>query len=633
MSEREPRFWEDRERLSELEARFVAANINRRSLLKVIGGFAGTTAMTALLAACGGDDDDDDGGDATEADSGAEETEAEAEETEAAAEETEAEAEETEAEEGAEETEATGEEDMGELAEEQLFRAPKARDPLHFDYNYDLYCDGNAGVVAMLLQFDVDYGVAPDIAESFESNDDGSVWTFHIRDDSAWSNGDPLNANDYEWSFKRQLDPATEASYAGFLYSLKNAEAFNLGEEGITRDDVGVKALDDYTLECTMETGTVYWTDVVAYIAAAPAHRASVEQYGDTWTDPNEVPEVPCSGPFKLVSWEHDVGFALEQNPNYWNIDAVTLTRVEVPIVAAEGWQLAYDNNEIDQITRGELGQLDRIMGDEQLKSEYFEFNTFGTWYLVPDPNFEPFDVKEVRLAMNHAIDRETICNQVLRGLARPAYTFQPPGTPGYMEETFPDLTAYDPEKAMSLLEGTKYEGGKNWPKITLTHREEGDAPKIAADAMIAMLKQNLGMDIEHEVGEPKTTYERMYNHEIQLMWVRWYIDYPDLNNMMSQVWYSAVASGARHSWSNEEYDKLVFDARSVTDADARKQMYVDAQQIQLEDGAAIYVYYVYAYGMNKPWVGNMPVNSNGDPTPGWNVFVRDLDWYKILKH
>src|SRR5690606_37425503 len=112
-----------------------------------------------------------------------------------------------------------------------------------------------------------------------------------------------------------------------------------------------------------------------------------------------------------------------------------------------------------------------------------------------------------------------------------------------------------------------------------------------------------------------------------------WYIDYPDLNNMMFLVWYSAFPSGSRHAWSNDEYDQLVSDARSVSDPVARKQMYVDAQKIQLEDAAAIYVYYIYAYGMNKPWIGNMPLNSNGEPTPGWNVFVRDYDFYQILEH
>lgn len=632
------------EQLERLERRFAGTGLPRRTILKMFGAVAGTTAMSAVLAACGGDDDDDSAADDTSADvtetetseeteAASEETQAESTETEASSEETSAESTETEAseDEGTESEGSGAPEPVGELAEEQVFRAPIERDPLHFDYNLDLYCAADASTVGMLGQFDVNYAAVPDIAESWEANEDGSVWTFKIRKDAKWSNGDPLTANDYEWSFKRQLDPATGASYAAFLYDLKNAESFNLGQ-GATRDEVGVKALDDYTLECTMEQPAAYFPIVTTYFAAAPAHRASVEQYGDKWTDPNEVPEVPCSGPFKLVSWDHDVQFVLEKNENYWNADAITLTRVERPVIANDGWQNAYDNGEIDQILRGQLGQLDRIDGDPELSKQKFVFNLYGTWYLAPDPHKPPFDVKEVRLAMAHAIDREVLCNKVLRGLAKPAYTMYPPGTPDFIEETFPDLTAYDPEKAMQLLEGTPYAGGKNWPKVTLTHREEGDAPKIAADAMIAMFQQNLGMTVEHEVGEPKTTYERMYNHEIQLMWVRWYIDYPDMNNMFFQIWYSKFPSGSRHNWQNDEYDKLVSDARAVQDHDKRIEMYKQAQKIQLEEASGIYVYYVYAYGMNKPYVGNMPMNDDGEPTPGWNVFIRDYDWYQILK-
>ncbi len=207
-----------------------------------------------------------------------------------------------------------------------------------------------------------------------------------------------------------------------------------------------------------------------------------------------------------------------------------------------------------------------------------------------------------------------------------------PPGTPHYNEDTYPEYTAYDPEKAMSLLDGTKYEGGKNWPKITLTHREEGDAPKAAADAIINMLKQNLNMEIEHEVGEPKTTYERMYNHEIQLMWVRWYIDYPDANNYQYQVWYGQTPTGHRHTWTNAEFDDLVTQAKSAP-ADERKKLYAQADEILAKEAACIVVWYIYAYGLLKPWVSNLPLNSNGEFTPAWNVFVRDYDYYQILKH
>jgi ABC-type transport system substrate-binding protein len=250
----------------------------------------------------------------------------------------------------------------------------------------------------------------------------------------------------------------------------------------------------------------------------------------------------------------------------------------------------------------------------------------------VPDPEFEPFDLVEVRLAMAHAIDRETISDRVLRGLGTPAYTLMPPGTPHYNPNTYPEYTEYDPELAMSMLDGTPYEGGQNWPSITLTHREEGDAPRAAAEAIINMLKENLNMDIEHEIGEPEVTYERMYNHEIQLMWVRWFIDYPDANNYQYQVWYGQTPTGHRHTWTNDEFDDIVTRAKSVPDAE-RVELYQQADEILAREAACIPVFFIYNYGLMKPWVTNLPTNSNGEFTPDWNVFTRHYDWYKILKH
>ncbi|MBO9351075.1 MAG: peptide ABC transporter substrate-binding protein [Thermomicrobium sp.] len=520
----------------------------------------------------------------------------------------------------------------GELAADQVFRTNMERDPQSFDFNRDLYCEGDASCFAMLGMFTPDLEVVPDIAERWEPNQDASVWTFYIRKDSYWSNGDPVTARDYEWSWKRQLDPATAAPYAGFLYDIKNAEAFNTQQPGVTRDDVGVKALDDYTLQVTLEGPRGYFPILAAYIAAAPAHRPSVEKYGDKWT---EAENIVCNGPFKLVRWEHDKIVVLEKNEKYWNAKNITLQRVERPIIPSEAVLQAYENNEIDWMWRGPLGQLERIRSDPKLSKEYHQFNLFGTWYLVPDPKFEPYNLKEVRRAMAHAIDRETIVKQVLKGLATVAYTFTPPGMPYYIEpdDKIRELTEYNPDKARQWLKGTPYEGGKNWPKgLTLTHREEGDAPKAAAAAIIQMLKEVLGMELEHIVGEPRETYERMWKHEIPLMWVRWYVDYPDPANTLFQVWYSKAPTGRRHEWSNEEFDRLTLQANGESDPKKRYELYYKAQLIQLEEAAAIYVYNPWSYGLMKPWVANLPRNRNGDFMPEWNIFIRHYDYYKILK-
>jgi ABC-type oligopeptide transport system substrate-binding subunit len=469
----------------------------------------------------------------------------------------------------------------------------------------------------------------PDAAESWESNADGSVWTFHMRQGAKWTNGDPVTAQDFEWSFKRQLDPATKAPYAGFLYDLKNGEAFNKGTAGITRDSVGIKATDDNTLVATMEGPRGYFPVLAAYTAALPAHRASVEKYGDgdKWTTADRI---VSNGPFKLTAWERDRYWETAKNPDYWNASSVKLQKTYRPLVPYDGFLLAYENDELDWINRGPIGELKRIQSDPTLSKEMITFSLTGTWYLVPHVQMAPFDVKEVRLAMAHAIDREAIVKGPLQGLGQPAYTFNPPGFPGYNPDKYDELTRYDPKLAMDTLRGTAYEGGKNWPKITLTQREEGDGPKAVGDAIIQMLKQNLGMQIDHEVGEAKETYDRMYKGEIQLMWIRWYADYPDPNDQQWQVFYGGQTSGRRQVWQNDAFDKLVNDAKGVTDPTKRFQMYADADKVMLEDGAAIFVYYPYNYGMLKPRVSGMPKNSAGDFVPDWNIFIRMNDFLEV---
>ena len=497
-------------------------------------------------------------------------------------------------------------------------------------FNKDLYCQGNALCFAQLGQFDPSLQVIPDIAEKWESNADGSEWTFHFRD-SKWSNGDPVTAGDFEYSYKRQLDPASAAPYAGFLYDIKNAQDFNLSQNDIKRDDVGVKAQDDKTLVVTLEGPRAYFPVITSYVAAAPSHQKAVEQFGDKWTEPGNI---VCNGPFMLTAWNHNESYTLKRNDNYWNAKSIALTETHHPIIAAAAEFTAYQNGEIDLSLHGSLGNLNKVQSDENLKNEYFKYNLVGTWYLEPHIGMPPFDVKEVRLAMAHAVDRDTIVNNVLHGLGTVAYTFTPPGMPGYDENKYDEFTAYDPEKAMSLLKGTPYEGGKNWPKITMTQRNnEGDGPVAAGDAVIAMLKQNLGMDIQHELGDPKDTYNRAYQHRIQLMWWRWYIDYPDPNNTMYFGFYSKFPTGERNTFSDETFDKLVTDAAGESDVQKRMQMYWDSDKILAENGVAIFVYNPWNYGLMKPYVTGVPTDKDGNPIPTWNVFIRMDDRIKIAQH
>jgi oligopeptide transport system substrate-binding protein len=513
-----------------------------------------------------------------------------------------------------------------------IFRTYQQNEPPNgFDFNYDLYAGGDSVVLSGLLSYDPDYKPIGDMAEKWESNADGSVWTFHMRAGAKWSNGDPVTANDFEWSWKRQLDPATKASYAGFLYDIKNAQAYNQAKAGVTQDMVGVKAENASTLVVTCEGPRGFFPAIAAYTAALPAHRPSVEKYGAVkWT---EAANGVWNGPYLLTKWEHNQYIQLDKNPNYWNAANISIQTVIEPIQNVSTILPSYENDELDWIPQGPLGELKRVKADANLSKQMITFSLTGTWYLVPSVKFAPFDDPKVRLAINHAVDRNAIVNGVLQGLGVPAYTFIPPGFPGYNPDKLDAFTTYDPKLAMAALVGTKYEGGKNWPKITLTQRDEGDGPKNVGDAIIQMLKQNLGMQIDHEVGEAKATYARMYNGEIQLMWIRWYADYPDPNDEHYLVFYGKITSGHRQVWDNTQFDDLVTKAAGVTDPNARWALYHQADQVLAQDGAATFVYYPYNYGLVKPWVTGMPKNAQGDYVPNWNIFVRMYDYLKVAGH
>src|SRR2546425_5486029 len=294
------------------------------------------------------------------------------------------------------------------LAKDQTFRYGGGGwyqyEPASQDFNKDLYCNGAVTLFAGLMKFNADFQAVPYMAEKVTSNTDGSVWTFTLRKDSRWSDGGPVSARDFEWSWKRQLDPATAAPYASFLYDIKNGEAFN--KKQITDgNEVGVKAKNDWTLEVTLEGPRGYFAVLTAYLAALPAHRASVEKYGDKWT---EAANIVCNGPFVLETWQHGQVMVLRKNKHFFGAQDVVLAKVTIPIVPVASGALPYENNELD-LTSLQTGDLKRLQSNPKTVEEVFRYPFPGTWYLIPQLTKPPFDNLKVRRAVAHAIDRANI--------------------------------------------------------------------------------------------------------------------------------------------------------------------------------------------------------------------------------
>src|SRR5438309_4562426 len=369
------------------------------------------------------------------------------------------------------------------LAKEQVLRLGGGgfwqNDPSSHDYNKDLYCAGVPIQFAGLMNFNADFVAEPYLATKVQSNKDGSVWTFTIRKDSRWSDNSPVSARDFEWSWKRQLDPESKAPYAAFLYDIKNGEAFNK-KQVTNRDEVGVKAKDDWTLEVTLEGPRGYFPVLSAYLAALPAHRGAVEKHGDKWT---EAANIVCNGPFTLEAWEHNKVMVLRKNKHFIGAKDVTLDKVTIPIISVQSGALPYEGNELD-MTSLQTGDRMQVRYDPRTAKQVFRYPFPGTWYLTPQVTKPPFDNVKVRRAVAHAIDRDNVV-RVADGFAAAAHAMIPPGFPGAVDDKkIRDIQRFDPKPAMAQLKGTPFEGGRNWPKITLTMREEGYGSKPLAEAV-----------------------------------------------------------------------------------------------------------------------------------------------------
>ncbi|MGH7392175.1 MAG: peptide ABC transporter substrate-binding protein, partial [Candidatus Rokuibacteriota bacterium] len=517
------------------------------------------------------------------------------------------------------------------LARDQTFRYGGngwfPQDPASHDFNKDLYCQGVPALFAGLLKFNADFQAVLDVAEKVTPNKDGSVWTYQIRKDARWSDGGPCTARDFEWSFKRQLDPATAAPYASFLYDIKTAEAFNK-KQVTDAGQVGVRARDDWTLEVTLEGPRGYFAVLTAYFATVPAHRASVEKYGDKWT---EAANIVCNGPFVLEAWEHNKVMVLRKNKHYFGARHIALDKVVIPIIPVQSGALPYEGNEID-MTPLQTGDLKRLQSNPATQKQVFRYPFPGTWYLLPQVTRPPFDDAKVRRAVGHAVDRENIV-KVAQGFAVPAHSMIPTGFPGALDS--PKIRAiqkFDPKAAMAALKGTRYEGGRHWPKITISMRDEALGSKPLAEAVQATLLEHLNMRTELEVLEPRVFRERLWNHDLQFVWIRWFMDYPDPHNEYFDTFYGKKTTGKRQAWVNDAFDRELEAGRDTRDARQRLEHYARAEEILQTDAGYVPVAWVSRYAAAKPTVRGIQKNKQGEFVVDGNIYVDMLPYLYMVE-
>jgi ABC-type oligopeptide transport system substrate-binding subunit len=516
-------------------------------------------------------------------------------------------------------------------------------DPVNFDWNGNLYCNAEVEMAAGLLTFDENLNVVPDWAESWDVNADASVYTFHIRkDNKGWTDGHPVTAGDFVFSWPRMLNPDTGNQYSDFLSDIKYGAEYNtrspvadtndpLAGKVPTEADLGLKAIDDWTLEVTLAGPRANFLQKVAYQAAVPAPKWQVDEYGDKWALGGDVPIVG-NGPFKVDSWEHNQVVVLSKNENYWNTENVKLTKVVDPIYPPANSLLLFEegsgNQQIDWTPLDAAGYK-KYTEDPNLAPMVTPYVYPGIWQLLPQVTIAPFDNLQVRRALSHAIDRGRI-STVTNGLTTPAFCQVPAGVFGFLDDpSLQTIQNFDPAAAMEALKGTPYEGGKNWPEVTMYMRaaeEQYNADVMAAD-IVDQIKQNIGLDVKIQQIPQANFVQQLRELKWPLTWIRWWLDYPDPDNCYGDMYYSNYDKrpARRQAWTNKDFDDLVNAGKSEPDPAKRLAIYLEAEKLIQTDVGYIPVVYRLDQYVFKPFVKGVAVNAQGYVVPQGNIYARML--------
>ncbi|MFZ1769214.1 MAG: peptide ABC transporter substrate-binding protein, partial [Caldilinea sp.] len=451
--------------------------------------------------------------------------------------------------------------------------------------------------------------IEPELAESWSVSEDGTVWTFNLRQDAMWSDGNPVTAHDVEYSAKRAVMPETASPYAYVLYIIKNAAAINqtaVPTDTYDIDTLGVRAIDDYTVEFTLEAPAAYFGSISSMWTLRPVPSWAIEEFGDAWTDPANI---VVSGPYKLAEWRPGEKLIYEKNPDYFNADEVQIDRVEMSLITDQFTEVAlYESGDLD--VAGESAsslpaeEVARIMADPTLSAEFHQGPRASTTYVGFTMTKPPFDNVLVRKAFSAAIDRETMVRDVV-GSGVPATQFAPPGIFGAPD---PEVgIGFDPEQAKAWLAEAGFPDGAGFP--TVTYRYFANSLEEAlAQALQAMWKETLNVDVQIEAQEFPVflagTNPDVPVEEMPEMWrLGWGADYPDENNWVYEVFH-CTDSQNRPRAACTEADEKAKQAAVETDPEVRKQLYAEVEQLMFGEEVRVAPYYHRGFTiLTKPYV------------------------------
>lgn len=446
----------------------------------------------------------------------------------------------------------------------------------------------------------------PGVAESWEIAEDGTTYTFTLREDAAWSDGTPVTADDFVFAFRRILDPATAASYAYLLYPVKNAEAVYGGEAEPSA--LGIEALDPRTLRITLERSTPYFLDQLAHYTAYPVPKHVVEAHGDDWSSPEHM---VSNGAFALQAWQSQTRIEATRNPHFHDAENVALDEVVYfPIEERNTALNRFRAGEIDiarEFPTQQYAWLQENLPEAVQVAPYLGiyYYAFNTWdgRATADPR--------VREALSLAARREVITDQILGTGEEPAYGFVPPDVAHY-EGAELDFAEMDQEarleRARALMEEAGY-GPDNPLELLLRYNTSEDHRKVAI-ALAAMWKP-LGVEVKLYNAEVAVHYADIRQGDFDVARAGWIGDYNDAQNFLSLL--EGGVANNYGAYQNDAFDALMDQAAETQDTDARAELMAEAEALALAENATLPLYYYVSRNLVSPDLS------------GWQTNIEDI--------
>ncbi|XAW88769.1 ABC transporter substrate-binding protein [Vibrio sp. CDRSL-10 TSBA] len=465
-----------------------------------------------------------------------------------------------------------------------------------------------------LVNQDANGKTVPGVAESWETTDN-KTFIFHLRKDAKWSNGDPVTADDFVYSFKRAVDPATASPYSWYLEMTTMVNAADIIAGKKDKETLGVKALDANTLEVNLETPVPYFVKMMGHTTVKPVHRATVEKWGDQWTKPDHF---VGNGAYVVDKWTVNERLVMKRNPYYWDnahtvIDQVTYLPIENQVA------------EMNRFLSGEIQMTYELPLEhfKRLKKEYPEsVNVKGnlcTYYYGFNNQKAPFDDVRVRKALSYAIDRDIIANAILGQGQKPAYFMTPeitadfnPEMPAYGKLTQKERIA----EAKKLLAEAGFD--KSHPlEFTLLYNTSENHKKIAT-AIQSMWKQALGVNITLENQEWKTFLDTRREGNYDVTRAGWCGDYNEASSFLSLM--QSNNSSNDQKYHSAEYDAVMDKALNAKTDEEREALYVEAEKLLARDMPIAPIYQYVTSRLVSPQLGGYPVNNAED-----KIYTKDL--------